>query len=162
QLELQISADEWTKMQPKNVPMGGPGGGPPPGMRPPREDGDKDKDKGKDKGENPQGPQQGPPRGPGGPGMFGFDFTYVSGTFVADGESVSNIGIRFKGNSSYMMSARGLKHPFHLDFNRFDEEQTFRGLKALSLSNNAMDESYVREMLAYDCFRTAGVPCSHA
>ena len=40
QFEIQISAENWEKMQPKNTPMGGPGGGPP-GMRPPREDGDK-------------------------------------------------------------------------------------------------------------------------
>ncbi len=163
QFEIQISAENWEKMQPKNAPMGGPGGGPP-GMRPPREDGDKERDREKERGD---GPPQGPPRGPGGPGgggpgAFGIDFTYVPGKLIADGEAIDNIGIRFKGNSSYMMAARGLKRPFHLDFNRYDEDKTFHNLKSLSLSNNAMDESHVRELLAYECFRAAGVPCSNA
>ncbi|MFL5331489.1 MAG: CotH kinase family protein [Gemmataceae bacterium] len=156
QIEVQLTAENWDKMQPPGG-MAGPGG-------PPPQDKDRDRERDKDKDKERDKDRDGPPRPPGGggPGNFGFDFTYVPGTVVIDGETVANIAVRFKGNSSYMVSARGIKHPFRFDFNRFESGKTFHDLKALSLANNAMDESQLRETLAYECFHEAGVPYSRS
>ncbi len=95
-----------------------------------------------------------------GPGAFGFDFTTVPAKFEAGGQTLENVGVRFKGNSSYMMSARGLKRPFKIDFNHYDDKLRWAGLKEVSLSNNFADPSQLRETLAYNVFRAAGVPAS--
>ncbi|HEX2973245.1 MAG TPA: CotH kinase family protein [Tepidisphaeraceae bacterium] len=88
------------------------------------------------------------------------DFPYVHGNMEFDEENCVDIGIRFKGNSSYRASANGLKHSFKLDFNRFVDDQRFLGLTALNLNNNAMDPTAMRETLAYGVFRQAGIPAS--
>ena len=112
-------------------------------------------------------PKGGGPPGFGGPPMpggrpqgfkFGFDFPYVKGATVCDGDALKDVGVRFKGNGTFMMSASGIKRPFRLDFNRFTENGSFRGLKAISLNNNIMDPTRIREAAAYDVFRAAGVP----
>lgn len=125
---LKVSAEDWDAMQPKG------------GMR-----------------FGMPGPGK-PPAAPGVPGKFGYEFPYVKGVLEFEGKTISNVGIRFKGNSSYMMSARGLKRPFKLDFDRFVEGQKFHGLTMLNLANNAMDTSQLRESQAYHVFRAAGVP----
>lgn len=142
---LKVSAEDWDAMQPKGGGMrfGMPGPGKPPA-------GPADK---------PAAPAPAPARPPGGvPGKFGYEFPYVKGILEFDGKTIKDIGIRFKGNSSYMMSSRGLKRPFKLDFDRFVEGQKFCGLTMLNLANNAMDTTQLRETLAYHVFRAAGVP----
>lgn len=91
-------------------------------------------------------------------GGFGFDFDYVTGTLECDGRKLPNVAVRFKGNSSYLMSARGLKRPFRIDLDRYTPSQNFHGLKKLNLCNNALDPSQLRESLAFSVFRAAGVP----
>jgi spore coat protein H len=149
---LQVSAKDWETMEPKGGGFGMParppqpgGGAGAPGARP-----------------APGGPGGGPggrPPGDGGfaPGKFGYEFTYVKGTLEAFGKSYKDVGVRFKGNSSYALSSRGLKRPFKIDFNRYEEKQ-FLGLTMINLSNNAMDSTQVREALSYAVFRAAGVP----
>lgn len=131
-LELALSAADWAAMQPKEPdrPFGGPPGGGPPGGR----------------------------GGP--PGPMPNEYPYVKGRFAYDGESLADVGVRFKGNSSYRFAGDGIKRPFHLDFNRYVEGAQFHGLKSLCLSNNAMDESHVREAVAYEVYRAAGVPAA--
>ncbi|MBU1100234.1 MAG: CotH kinase family protein [Bacteroidetes bacterium] len=75
------------------------------------------------------------------------------------------VGIRFKGNSSLRDSwQRGIyKIPFKLDFDEFEDEyeainnQRFYGFKQLSLSNGFNDPSLIREKMATDIFREAGI-----
>ncbi|SEA52509.1 CotH protein [Desulfuromusa kysingii] len=79
------------------------------------------------------------------------------------------VGIRFKGNSSLQTSWQQgiLKLPFKLDFDEFEDDypqidnQRFYGFKKLSLKNNYNDESLMREQVAADVFRDAGVAVSH-
>lgn len=130
---LEISAKDWEAMHPTR---GGVWGGqPPPRERPPED--------------RPPAP----PRG-----HFGYDFPYVKADLEIDGRKLKDVAVRFKGNSSYMMSAQGIKRPFKIDFDRFVEEQSFHGVKKINLANNAMDASQLRESLAYALFHAAGVP----
>ena len=79
------------------------------------------------------------------------------------------VGIRFKGNSSLANTwADGnLKLSFKLDFDEFEDEypqidnQRFYGFKKLSLKNNYDDRSMLREKVATDVFRNAGLAASH-
>jgi uncharacterized protein (TIGR03437 family) len=55
------------------------------------------------------------------------------------------IGARFKGNSSFRRN--GLKKPFKLDFNWFDDDATFFGLKKLNLHNGDIQPDFMHEKL---------------
>src|SRR5262249_53178961 len=89
---------------------------------------------------------------------FGLTFPWSHATFSAGGETYKNVGLRFKGNASYMASSRGLKRNLKIDFNHYDEEQSFHGLKSINLNAGAMDPTKAHEALSYAIFRAAGVP----
>lgn len=85
-------------------------------------------------------------------------FDYVPATLEWQGQTMFQIGVRYKGNSSYWTARDSLKRPLKLDFNRFIPKQKFFGLKKLNLSNNILDPSQIRQSLAADIFRRAGIP----
>jgi spore coat protein H len=98
------------------------------------------------------------PAGPNGPGMFKRDYPWSSCTFDCAGQTLTNLAVRFKGNSSFNSTRGGFKRPFKLDFNRGQKGRTFLGLKKLSLNNNFNDATQFREALAYEAYRRADVP----
>ena len=79
-----------------------------------------------------------------------------------------HVGMRFKGNSSlvaaWQMGVRKLG--FRLDFDRFEDDhpeirnQRFHGFRELTFSNAFKDFSLVRDKVAADLFRAAGVPAA--
>lgn len=79
------------------------------------------------------------------------------------------VGVRFKGNSSLQSSwgNGNLKLSFKLDFDEFEDDypqidnQRFYGFKKFSLKNNFDDRSMLREKVATDVFRNAGLVASH-
>ncbi len=83
----------------------------------------------------------------------------VEADAVIFGERVSQIGLSMKGNAT--LDASGEKKPWKLDFNAYIEGQEFRNLAMLLLHNNFGDPSMLREKLAYDMARFAGVPAAH-
>ena len=70
------------------------------------------------------------------------------------------VGLRFKGNSTFWMTGGTLKRSFKIDFDRFHQRQAFLGLKKLSLNNNAMDGTQLRESVSYKAYRDSGVPAA--
>lgn len=137
---LQLSAADYAAMQPPTdaVPFGGGA------MRP---------------------PTGGPGRpAPGsadfGAGNFGFEFNYVKGELEADGKLLKNIGVRYKGSGTYAMSARQTKRSLKVDFDRYDEAQTWHDEKKINLNSGVMDPTKAREILAYEVFRALGIPAS--
>lgn len=151
-VHLHVSAENWKSMQPAGG--GFPGFGPPP-------PGENRPNGGADRKPNDAPPA--PPRGFGGPGVpfrpgsFGFEFEYVKADVELNGRSLKEIGLRFKGNGSYMLSAAGRKRPFKIDFNRYVDGQKFHGMQQLNLHNNVMDPTHVRQALSYQVFQAAGV-----
>jgi spore coat protein H len=91
-------------------------------------------------------------------GYFGHQYTYVRGTLEFNGEAFENVGIRFKGASSYDATKTSLKRPFKIDFNRFVDGKLFHGLREINLQNNACDPSQIRDALSYWVFNQAGIP----
>ncbi len=85
------------------------------------------------------------------------DYTWATCNVEAGGRLWTNVAIRFKGNSSFVRAPNGLKRPFKLDFNRDAPGRTFFGEEELVLNNNVNDASQMREALAYDLFRQAGI-----
>jgi hypothetical protein len=83
-----------------------------------------------------------------------------------EGKTWWHVGIRFKGNSSlgWAWSNASYKLPLKFDFDEFEADhpeifnQRFFGFKRLSLSNNSLDPSYLRDKVSGDVFREGGVP----
>lgn len=65
---------------------------------------------------------------------------------------LDTVGIRYKGNSSYMYSSHTPKKPVKIKFDEFSE-QTFFDVKRLNFSNNVLEPSFMREKIAYDIIR---------
>lgn len=61
---------------------------------------------------------------------------------------IPKIGVRFKGNSSFRVSSA--KKSFKLDFNEYDDDAKFLGLKKLNLNNLALSPDFMREKLFLD------------
>jgi spore coat protein CotH len=97
------------------------------------------------------------------------DPIFVPAEVFYNGIQWYRVGVRFKGNSSLQSSwGQGiLKLAFKLDFDEFEDtypqidNQRFYGFKKLSLKNNFDDRSMLREKVAGDVFRNAGLAGSH-
>ncbi|MFO0940251.1 MAG: CotH kinase family protein [Pirellulales bacterium] len=146
QIHIHLSEENWNKMQPTG------GGFPPMGFGPPPAAGSPGAAPGRTSG-GPAGNQPAPFR----PGSFGFEFDYVSADIQIGEEILKNVGLRFKGNGTYMMSASTRKRPFKLDFNRYQEDQRFHGLQQLNLHNDIMDPTHLKSAVSYNVFRVANV-----
>ena len=109
--------------------------------------------------------------GGGGPGLIDTDEDpiFVPAEVFYEDKEWYRVGIRFKGNSSLQSSWQSgiLKLSFKLDFDEFEDDypqidnQRFYGFKKLSLKNNYDDKSMLREKVATDVFRNAGLAASH-
>lgn len=102
-------------------------------------------------------PAEGKPRAP---GLSGWQYPYVKGRVEIDGERVGDVGLRFKGQSSYSRSASTPRRPLKLKFDHFVDGQDYRGLQALSLSNNIEDTTFLRDTVGHALMRDAGMPAS--
>ncbi|MEP2279945.1 CotH kinase family protein [Maribacter sp.] len=86
-----------------------------------------------------------------------------------EGTEWYRVGVRFKGNSSLQSTwqSGNLKLSLKLDFDEFEDDypqidnQRFYGFKKLSLKNNYDDKSMLREKVAADVFRNAGLAVSN-
>lgn len=121
----------------------------------------------------PFGPRGGPGRGGGGRGgvqLTSRDPIYVPVTVEHEGRRWTNVGMRYKGNSSLavLVQTGNGKLPFRLNFDRYEEaapetrNQRFYGFQELTFSPNFGDDSQIRELLAGEVFRDRGVPAPRA
>ncbi len=113
-----------------------------------------------------------PGGGPGGGGPGSLDDTpepmYVPVTLKYNGLTWDHVGMRYKGNSSLHMSwDRGIKKlAFRFNFDKFEDDypeilnQRFYGFKKMTFSNGFKDDSLIRDKVAADIFRNAGVPAA--
>ncbi len=93
---------------------------------------------------------------------------WVAATITFNGETWTNVGVRFKGNSSLRStwSSGSLKLPLKLDFDQYEDQypeiadQRFYGFKQLSLANGFGDATYMREAVSYELLAEAGLTAS--
>ncbi|MBN1260248.1 MAG: CotH kinase family protein [Anaerolineae bacterium] len=78
---------------------------------------------------------------------------------VIFGERLEDVGFKMRGQFSLRES--GAKKPWEIDTDAFVPGQEFHNLKQLLFINNIGDPTLLREKLAYDMLRFAGVPASH-
>lgn len=91
------------------------------------------------------------------------DDVYMPGEVKINGTLVPDVGIKFKGNSSYNNPSD--KKSFKIDFNEFVSGQEYDGLKRLNLNNGFKDPSFLREKLTLDALNAQGIPaprCTYA
>ena len=74
----------------------------------------------------------------------------VTGTYA-----YSNVGVRFKGNSTY--NHPNNKKSLKIDFNEYVSGQNYDGIKKLNLNNCFKDPSLMREKIFFDVCKEAGV-----
>jgi hypothetical protein len=110
-----------------------------------------------------------PGRGPmGGGDMTPENPTWVPATIEFQGTTWTQVGVRYKGNSSLTSGWRSgsLKLPLKLDFDEFEDEyseitdQRFYGFKQLSLANGFHDTSFMRDAATAAVLEEAGLPAA--
>jgi len=77
----------------------------------------------------------------------------VPATVSVDGKTFPNVGVHFRGMSSYMMVPAGSKRSLNLAFDFVDSEQRLYGYKTVNLLNSHEDPSFLHTVLYFDVAR---------
>jgi spore coat protein CotH len=91
-------------------------------------------------------------------GATGVAYAEVPATLQFQDRDWGAVSVRYKGNSSFKYAPSELKRSLKLNLDSSGRGRTFFGMSKLNLNNDAFDPSHMREALAYDVFRRAGVP----
>lgn len=80
---------------------------------------------------------------------------------VINGTTFNNVGVKYKGNSSYIPNHP--KNPFHIELDTY-QSQDYQGYTDIKLSNVIFDPTFIRETLSYDLLRQymAAPQCNYA
>lgn len=71
----------------------------------------------------------------------------VPATVVVDGQTYRDVGVRFRGASSYMMVRAGSKRSLNLSIDDVHADQNLVGFRTLNLLNSHEDASFLRPVL---------------
>ncbi len=91
------------------------------------------------------------------------DEEYIPCDITINGETIENVGIRPKGNSSLSSIARdgeSERYSFKVKFDEYVDGQTWLGLDKLVLNNNYSDSTSMKEYISYDIMNYIGVDSS--
>lgn len=88
---------------------------------------------------------------------FESPFTYREADITIDGRRFERVGVRKKG---FLGSLSEEKPSLKVKMDEYVDGQELAGLDKLTFNNSQQDPSYVRQCLAYDVFRAAGIPAS--
>ena len=78
--------------------------------------------------------------------LFAADYTPAQSVSI-NGTVFENVGVKYKGNSSF--STSNVKNPFHIELDTY-QNQDYQGYKDIKLSNVFYDPSFIRETLSYN------------
>lgn len=73
--------------------------------------------------------------------------TLINATMTYDETIFSDVGVRFRGNTSYMMIGNSPKKSFKVEMDFTDENQELFGYKSLKFNNAHQDPTFMREVL---------------
>lgn len=95
------------------------------------------------------------------------DEEYISCNITIDGETLNNVAIRPKGNTSLstMILSDSDRYSFKVEFDHYDDGINYKGLDKLVLNNMIQDNSYLKDFLSYRIMQEAGAAaplCSFA
>lgn len=77
----------------------------------------------------------------------------IPATVTVDGKTYPNVGVHFRGNSSFRMVPEGLKRSLNLSFDYVHEKQALLGYKTLNLLNSHEDPTYLHTVLSQEIAR---------
>lgn len=83
---------------------------------------------------------------------------YIPCSVVIDNESVKNVGIRPKGNSSLSMitSTDSDRYSFKIEFDHYENGKNYFGLDKLALNNIVQDNTYMKDYVTYQMMNAMG------
>ena len=82
-------------------------------------------------------------------------YHYFKGNVTIGGKLFKNVGLRKKG---LLGSVNAQRPSIKINFDKFGAEQEFEGVSLMTLNNNDTDASLVKQHMAYELFRKAGIP----
>ncbi len=92
------------------------------------------------------------------------DEEYTPAEFVAGGQQLSRVGLRFKGSLGTLVSCfaddgslRCKKLSMKLEFDEYVDDQRFFGLRRLNFNSMLYDDTRMHERLAYRVYRELGL-----
>jgi spore coat protein CotH len=85
----------------------------------------------------------------------------VPATLIVDGKKYPNVGVRYRGASSYFTVGKGSKRSFNVTMNFVDAEQRLYGSKTLNLLNSHDDPTFLNTVL-YSQVARAYIPTPKA
>jgi spore coat protein H len=133
-IHLTLTAEQWRAMEPKDA------GRPQRGTR---------------RGSFLQGPEGGRN---GIAAAFGIVYEFVHADLEFGPHKFRDIGVRYKGNGTFLSSRSSLKRSLKIDLNKFVKGQKLAGMSQLNLHNSVRDPSGMNEAVAYRIFREGKVP----
>jgi len=71
----------------------------------------------------------------------------ILATLAVEDVVCEDVGVRFRGNTSYMMTGNSQKKSFNIEIDYTDEDQRLMGYKTLNLVNCMGDATFMREVL---------------
>ena len=75
----------------------------------------------------------------------------IADSVIIDGEVDQDVGVKYKGNSSY--NVNNSKNPLNIKLDYVNNGQSIDGYNVLKLSNGFRDPSFVREVITYEMAR---------
>ncbi|MCE2449928.1 MAG: CotH kinase family protein, partial [Candidatus Latescibacteria bacterium] len=68
---------------------------------------------------------------------------------TVEGVTYPEVGVRFRGNTSYTRTGDSEKKSFNIELDFVDEDQDLMGYRTLNLHNAYLDPSFMREVLYF-------------
>ena len=84
-------------------------------------------------------------------------YTWVRANITVDGHRISNVAIRKKG---FIGSQDSERPSLKIKFDEYQDQAPIAGVDRLTLNNNKQDRALVSQLLTYQLFADAGLPCS--
>ena len=91
--------------------------------------------------------------------LLNFPYEYTGADISVDGIPAPDVGVRLRGKIGSFRPITG-KPKFKIDFNQYQSDRRFFGLKSLSLNNAVVDCSYEKEIVGYEVLRQVGLPAA--
>lgn len=79
--------------------------------------------------------------------------TFLRADLVVDGLTYTDVGVRYRGNTSYTQIGTSPKKPFEISLDEYAPGRRLYGYKTLNLNNGFRDPTFVREVLCFWIFR---------
>ena len=86
---------------------------------------------------------------------------YVRAEIEVDGKTYREVGIHIKGARGSRRDISG-KPALTLNFDKFTDGQSFKGLDKIHLNNSVQDPTYLNEAIGSGLYRRAGLPTARA